>query len=139
MKPNAGKKGFLLGVLAVIFTLIAAYAHAIYNPDDWFIFDCYFKDYKRIIPSIEWQAKPASIFSLTEENLIFWTFYFGIVLGFFAIVYGLLAEIKKEETFYSANAIVFGSTAFIFINEICGYTLLILCFITVFIIRRKET
>ena len=133
-----GRIGFAIGIVAVLLAVIAQHAHVNFDPDDWFLLDWVAGGHAgELVTSTPWVAKSVGILSITERNVIVWTYVVAGVLSAAAAALAVFGEAKNENSFFSANALLFGAGALVLINQALGYSMLIMVFALLMYIRWK--
>jgi hypothetical protein len=135
-----GLLAIVLGVICIIFAIIATYADSIYYPGKpWFVF--YWLDKFDLInntPSTTPAISQGHLWTISEKNAIFWSYTISIACGFYSLISTFVAEYKREDTLLFSVGYILATFGFILLNLKLGVLSLFIGFIIIMVIRKRN-
>jgi hypothetical protein len=134
-----GLLAVVLGVICIIFAVIATYTDSIYySGKSWFVF--YWLDKFGLInntPSTP-TISQGHLWSISEKNAIFWSYTISIACGFYSLISTFVAEYKREDTLLFSVGYILATFGFILLNLKLGVLALFVGFVIIMAIRKRN-
>jgi hypothetical protein len=136
-----GLLAVVLGVICIIFAIIATYADSIYySGKSWFVF--YWLDKFGLInntPSTTPTISQDHLWTISEKNAIFWSYTISIACGVYSLIATFVAEYKREDTLLFSVGYILATFGFIILNLKLGVISLFVGFAIIMAIRKRNT
>jgi hypothetical protein len=135
-----GLLAVVLGVICIIFAIIATYADSIYySGKSWFAL--YWLDKFGLInssPPTTPTISQGHLWTISEKNAIFWSYTVSIACGFYSLISTFVAEYKREDTLLFSVGYIIATFGFILMSLKLGVISLFVGFIIIMAIRKRN-